>query len=243
MRKRGTHKLYVYTVPSKKAIQSVKDKVRDKTSRSTLHMSLAELLRSLARAAGVGELLPAWGVQGRVQRDRLAHVEPDRDLDTPQAQPHRLETAPAQVLRPGLAVRRPGNRVHRRLQRRRDPLPLPRQMNSLLDKSCTSRQVAYDLRHLRGLRIIKRLPHTTATGSPTSDAASRCWSPRPAGGYSPPTWSDSILHCPATQPNTAPRHRPATTEPRTRRHIDNGLAAAWKAQFDPIRTSYSYRPR
>jgi len=49
MRKRGTHKHYVYTVPSKKAIQSIKDKVRDKTSRSTLHSSLAELLRSLGR--------------------------------------------------------------------------------------------------------------------------------------------------------------------------------------------------
>jgi len=47
MRKRGTTKSYVYTVPSKKAIASIKDKVRSKTSRSTLHMSLAELLRSL----------------------------------------------------------------------------------------------------------------------------------------------------------------------------------------------------
>jgi RNA-directed DNA polymerase len=47
MRKHGTSKSYVYTVPSKKAIASVKGKVRSKTSRSTLHMSLAELLRSL----------------------------------------------------------------------------------------------------------------------------------------------------------------------------------------------------
>lgn len=49
MRKRGTDKSYVYTVPSKKAIASIKDKVRARTSRSTLHWSLADLLRSLGR--------------------------------------------------------------------------------------------------------------------------------------------------------------------------------------------------
>lgn len=49
MRKRGTSKSYVYTVPSKKAIASIRDKVRARTSRSTLHMGLDELLRSLNR--------------------------------------------------------------------------------------------------------------------------------------------------------------------------------------------------
>jgi RNA-directed DNA polymerase len=48
-RKRGTSKYYVYTKPSKKAIQSIKDKVSDKTYRSTRHMELDELLRSLNR--------------------------------------------------------------------------------------------------------------------------------------------------------------------------------------------------
>ena len=37
MRKRGTSKYYVYTRPSKKAIQSIKDKVKVKTYRSTRH--------------------------------------------------------------------------------------------------------------------------------------------------------------------------------------------------------------
>ena len=37
MRKRGTSKYYVYTTPSKKAIQSIKDKVKAKTYRSTRH--------------------------------------------------------------------------------------------------------------------------------------------------------------------------------------------------------------
>ncbi|WP_406314541.1 group II intron reverse transcriptase/maturase [Streptosporangium sp. NBC_01639] len=54
MRKRGTNKHYVYTMVSKKAIQSIKDKVKAKTYRSTRHMSLAELIGSLNR------LLRGW---------------------------------------------------------------------------------------------------------------------------------------------------------------------------------------
>lgn len=50
MRKRGTSKYYVYTKPSKKAIQSIKDKVRVKTFRSTLHRDFGELLVSLNRS-------------------------------------------------------------------------------------------------------------------------------------------------------------------------------------------------
>src|SRR6266567_7364773 len=44
MRKRGTQKHYVYTKPSKKAIQSIKDKVKVKTYRSTRYQDLGELL-------------------------------------------------------------------------------------------------------------------------------------------------------------------------------------------------------
>lgn len=50
MRKRGTAKQYVYTKPSKKAIQSIKDKVSAKTYRSTRHMDLDELILSLNRS-------------------------------------------------------------------------------------------------------------------------------------------------------------------------------------------------
>jgi RNA-directed DNA polymerase len=50
MRKRGTSKYYVYTQPSKKAIASIKDKVKAKTYRSTLHMDLDELILSLNRS-------------------------------------------------------------------------------------------------------------------------------------------------------------------------------------------------
>ncbi|MET8054991.1 group II intron reverse transcriptase/maturase [Streptosporangium sp. NPDC005286] len=49
MRKRGTQKYYVYTMPSKKAVQSIKDKVKTKTHRSTLYQDLDELILSLNR--------------------------------------------------------------------------------------------------------------------------------------------------------------------------------------------------
>jgi RNA-directed DNA polymerase len=49
MRKRGTDKHYVYTVPSKKAIRAVKDKVAEKTYRSALHLDPATLITSVSR--------------------------------------------------------------------------------------------------------------------------------------------------------------------------------------------------
>ena len=60
-RKRGTSKHCVYTKPSRKAIQSIKDKAKAKTYRSTLHMGLDELIlsmnRSLAGSPGAASLL------------------------------------------------------------------------------------------------------------------------------------------------------------------------------------------
>jgi RNA-directed DNA polymerase len=49
MRKRGTAKRYVYTVPSKTAIQAIKDEISEKTYRSTRHLSPDELIASLNR--------------------------------------------------------------------------------------------------------------------------------------------------------------------------------------------------
>jgi len=49
MRKRGTTKSFIYTKPSKKAIASIKGKVRTMTYRSNLHMPPADLLRFLGR--------------------------------------------------------------------------------------------------------------------------------------------------------------------------------------------------
>src|SRR5260370_38172236 len=49
MRKRGTAKQYVYTVPSKTAIQAVKDKISAKTYRSTRHLDPGGLIQSINR--------------------------------------------------------------------------------------------------------------------------------------------------------------------------------------------------
>jgi RNA-directed DNA polymerase len=50
MRKRGTSKHYVYTVPSRKSIQAIKDKVTAKTYRSTLNHSPEALIQSISKA-------------------------------------------------------------------------------------------------------------------------------------------------------------------------------------------------
>src|SRR5438132_5892949 len=50
MRKRGTQKYYVYTTPSRQAIQAIKAKVSARTYRSTRHQDLDELIRSLNRS-------------------------------------------------------------------------------------------------------------------------------------------------------------------------------------------------
>jgi RNA-directed DNA polymerase len=49
-RKRGTRKWYVYTKPSRKAIQSIKDKVSEKTYRSTRHQDLDDVLLGINRS-------------------------------------------------------------------------------------------------------------------------------------------------------------------------------------------------
>jgi len=53
-RKRGTQKYYVYTKPSRKAIQAIRDKVKARTYRSTRHMEPDELITSLNRMLADG---------------------------------------------------------------------------------------------------------------------------------------------------------------------------------------------
>jgi RNA-directed DNA polymerase len=48
-RKRGTNKRYVYTRPSKKAVQAIKDRVSERTYRNTQNQSLDQLLTGLNR--------------------------------------------------------------------------------------------------------------------------------------------------------------------------------------------------
>jgi RNA-directed DNA polymerase len=65
-RKRGTAKHYVYTMPSRKAIQAVKDKVSEKTYRSTLHLDPAVLITSINRTLGGWANYYRHGVSGNV---------------------------------------------------------------------------------------------------------------------------------------------------------------------------------
>ncbi len=71
MRKRGTQKHYVYTVPSKKAVASIRQKVRVKTNRSTLHMNLDDVLKSL------NWVLRGWANYFRhaVAKDLFGHLD------------------------------------------------------------------------------------------------------------------------------------------------------------------------
>jgi RNA-directed DNA polymerase len=71
LRKRGTSKQYVYTKPSKKAIQSIKDKVKAKTYRSTRHLSLDEQI------IGLNRTLAGWANYFRhgVSKDVFASVD------------------------------------------------------------------------------------------------------------------------------------------------------------------------
>ncbi|MFD1935529.1 group II intron maturase-specific domain-containing protein [Nonomuraea mangrovi] len=48
-RKRGTNELVVYTRPSRKAVQAIKDRISERTYRHTLNQSLGTLLRRLSQ--------------------------------------------------------------------------------------------------------------------------------------------------------------------------------------------------
>jgi len=65
-RKRGTSKYYVYTKPSKKAIQAIKDKVSVKTYRSTRNQDLDKLITSLNRMLAGWAIYHRHGVSGDV---------------------------------------------------------------------------------------------------------------------------------------------------------------------------------
>src|SRR4249920_2356697 len=80
----------------------------------------------------MGELLQARCVQGGVQRDRPVHLGQADALDTRQARGQNRaidERNPPSLLRHGVEIRPQRGRVHRRVQRRSDPLPPSRQQH------------------------------------------------------------------------------------------------------------------
>ncbi|MEV4179701.1 group II intron maturase-specific domain-containing protein [Nonomuraea sp. NPDC049709] len=124
-RKRGTSKLVVYTRPSARAVQAIKDRISERTYRHTCNQSLAALL------SGLNRLLAGWAHYFRhgVSKKTFAAIDrhawqPDRPMapsqtpDTPQPS--------AKILRPGLEIRRRIGGLPRPVQRRDRPLPIPR---------------------------------------------------------------------------------------------------------------------
>jgi RNA-directed DNA polymerase len=60
MRKRGTRsKQFVYTIPSRKAVQAIRDRIKQRTSRSTLHQDLDQLLLAIKGRCGDGRTTSA----------------------------------------------------------------------------------------------------------------------------------------------------------------------------------------
>ena len=204
MRKRGTSKYYVYTKPSRKAIQAIKDKVKAKTYRSTRHMDLDELIISLNRSLagwanyfrhGVSKATFSaidnftWGRLMRWIRAKYAGQHRARD-----------ERTPPSLLRPGVEVRLQRGRLHRRIQRRRDPLPLPRQHHpDPMDPETGSRH--------------KRL----TSGQDTWSA--RCGESRTPGAGGDLRETDRWQHRHRARGSTSPTATPATpTSARLLRH-------------------------
>ncbi|MFI7705368.1 group II intron maturase-specific domain-containing protein [Nonomuraea sp. NPDC049480] len=120
-RKRGTNKHYVYTKPSTKAVQAIKDKVSAKTHRSTRNQDLAELILGFHRMLrgwanyfrhGASKAIfgaidsHTWARLLRWIRRKYAGKAPARD--------DRVQTP---LLRQGLEDRPSGSRLHGRIQR------------------------------------------------------------------------------------------------------------------------------
>jgi RNA-directed DNA polymerase len=88
-RKRGSAKFFVYTMPSTKAIASIKARVRAMTYRATLPRPRIPDGLPGAGATWLGELLPPRCLQADLHRDRLLQVGADHVLAAQEA-PHRM---------------------------------------------------------------------------------------------------------------------------------------------------------
>ena len=117
-RRRGSNKRFVYTWPSKKALASVKAKVRTITRGGT-NQPLEVVLRRLNPVLrGLGQLLPARRVQSDLRLPERLQLAAGDLLASPQASPGHLEVAAA-PLSPGVAAnRRHGHPVQPRCRSR-----------------------------------------------------------------------------------------------------------------------------
>jgi hypothetical protein len=83
MRKRGTQTHYVYTVPSKRSIQSIKEGARQDVQVNPAFEPARAADQPQPDSAGLGELLSVRSVQGRVRRGRQLRLAPHRKLARP----------------------------------------------------------------------------------------------------------------------------------------------------------------
>ena len=81
MRKRGTNQHYVYTTPSRTSIQKARNRLREKTYRSTRNGNLDELITSLNRFLQSRGLHARGEVSGDRERDLWRAVGRSRAVD------------------------------------------------------------------------------------------------------------------------------------------------------------------
>ena len=116
---------FVYTYPSKKALASIKAKVRTITRRATNQPLAVLLLPAQPGAAGLDQLLPPRRVQGDLRLPAPVHLAPGDLLAPPQAPPRQLEVAPTALPPEVVADGRRGDPVQPG-NGGGHPLPLPR---------------------------------------------------------------------------------------------------------------------
>ena len=126
-RKRGTSRYYVYTYPSKKAVQAAMRKVKTMCRQVSTNQPLDDLLRRLnATLRGWAGLFPGRGVLGDLLLPQPLHVAHGMAMDAPQTPQIDLETPPPAVLRRRMVASRGRDDTDRSVQDRHDPIPLPR---------------------------------------------------------------------------------------------------------------------
>ena len=130
MRKRGTSKHCVYTVPSRQAIAVMRAKVSAATYRSNAAPGSGRAAVSAQLdAAWLGELLPARRVQEGVQQARLPRLASYLLLAPTRTGPHQLGQVRRRFCDQGWRFAHNGVVFTGRIQRRSDPLPLPRKQD------------------------------------------------------------------------------------------------------------------
>ncbi|MCI0144061.1 hypothetical protein KNN17_21110 [Arthrobacter bambusae] len=142
MRKRGSSKWFVYTRPSKKAIGSIKSRVKTMTYRSTLHKEPGYLMDYLGRVLRGGPTTsdteyprPRFSAIDSYAWERITAWLPKK---------HRIGWPELRQVLPArnLAARRRRDKVQGRSQRHCHPVPLPRLPDSDPVDTCSPNRLS-----------------------------------------------------------------------------------------------------